>query len=477
MWGKVLKNKNFLFLINNNKNSNNINVNVNVMGIVESLYQLRRNYFTNELMYNYHRKYVIPKLSLVLNKNEYVVKYDDDYYKYVNQLYVILSKSYMLLYFRKMIYRRPWYKNDDDYNLHSEKNVGYLYGFNNDGLLFVNKVYPVVLFDYTIPQVVGYRGNIAIYTTNDDVIYRVLGYKYDVGDSSEVIVNEEGVYRVQGEILLNTLFVNGVEDYYRRVIDSLESQLRGYIHSVILDIISSVLINMRFNIGFSRTPGGLPEISLIDIRRRRDNTYSKLKYLAYELIDNLKTVMEIDSYKIRLNDNGDIDDIRIHSQYYGDLIIEFLLGRIRYGNVYGDVLIRLLINNDGLILNELKADLYNQLRKLQRSTFNHVIGNHKITITNALSSEITYTPPIRTQILSTTPIHLSDNYYYVDDKSEVIVTHNEHGITKIKFTKPTFISFGVTDIDRTQYGESNRILLDMLVKRWSYRPFKLVYQN
>jgi hypothetical protein len=385
----------------------------------------------------------------VLSKDEYVVKYDDDYYKYVNQLFVILSKSYMLLYFRKKIYRRPWYKNDDDYNLHSEKNVGYLYGFNNDGLLFVNKVYPVVLFDYTIPQVVGFKNNIAIYTTSDDAIYVVLGYKYDVGELSEIIVNEEGVYRVQGEILLNTLFVSSIEDYYRRVIDSLESQLRGYIHSVILDLIASILVNLRFNISFSRTPGGLPEISLIDIRRRRDNTYSKLKYLAYELVDNLKTVMEIDSYKIRLNDNGDIDDIKIHSRYYGDFIIEFLLGRIRYGHVYGDVLVRLLINNDGLIMEELKTDLYNQLKQLRKSTFEHVIGNHKITIENALSSEITYTPPIRTQILSTTPIHLSDNYYYVDRDSIVTITHNEHGITKVRFNKPSFISFGITDIDRS----------------------------
>jgi hypothetical protein len=428
-------------------------------------------------MYNYHRKYVITKLSLVLSKDEYVVKYDDDYYKYVNQLYVILSKSYMLLYFRKRIYRRPWYKNDDDYSLHSEKNIGYLYGFNNDGLLFVNKVYPVVLFDYTIPQVLGFKGNIAIYATSDDVIYVVLGYKYDVGDLSEIVIDGEGVYRVQGEILINTLFVNSVEDYYRRVIDSLESQLRGYIHSVILDIIASILVNMRFNIGFSRTPGGLPEIALVDIRRRRDNTYSKLKYLAYELIDNLKTVMEIDSYKIRLNDNGDIDNIEIHSRYYGDFIIEFLLGRIRYGNVYGDVLVRLLINNDGLIMEELKTDLYNQLRKLQKSRFNHVIGNHKITIENALSSEITYTPPIRTQILSTTPIHLSDNYYYVDRDSTVTITHNEHGMTRIRFSRPSFISFGITDIDKSQYGEFNRVLLDMLVRKWSYRSFKLVYPN
>jgi hypothetical protein len=106
-----------------------------------------------------------------------------------------------------------------------------------------------------------------------------------------------------------------------------------------------------------------------------------------------------------------------------------------------------------------------------------VIGNHKIVITNALSSEITYTPPVRTQILSTTPIRLSDNYYYVDDRSEVVITHNEHGITKIKFTKPTFISFSTTDILVKQNGEFNRVLLDMLVRKWSYRSFKLVYQN
>jgi hypothetical protein len=384
----------------------------------------------------------------------------------------------MLLDFKRKIYRKSWsIYNDDVWNEHSVRTTSYVYGFNNDGLLFVNRIDSRNIFDYATPQLIAFKDNITIYSVNDVVIHKILGYDYDVGELSEITVSDSGSYRVQGEIVLNVKVVNSIEDYYKRIINDLEDQLRGYVHIIILDVIMSILLSLRFNVSLHESETGQLGIALIDIRRRGDNIESKLRYIAYEILENLKTFMEIDSYRVDIDFSGNIRDIIIRSRYYGEFIINFVLSRIPFNSKYGDVYIRLILNRDGLIMEELKTDLYNQLRRLQKSRFNHVIGNHKIVITNALSSEITYTPPIRTQIISTTPIRLSSNYYYVDSESEITITHNEHGITKIKFTKPMFIMFTTTNIDLSYAGECNRVLLDILARKWSYRSFKLVYQN
>ena len=455
MWGKVLKNKNFLFLLEKHK------------CVLSNLLELRKEYFTNETHYEYFRRYVKPKLSMIVNKPTYTYNVKERWcrrtYEVKHSCSIYVSQSYLVIsFYRKLFTNRVG--NDKD--LVSENGYHYLLGFNSDGKLFINRIGNRP-FEYDLPIVVLVgNGSYDIASTKDGEIKILLGYDYDADGDGEVIIDKDGVYRVQGEIVISVHMFDSIEEYYKFIVNRVKSEITDLVESIITDRIASILIDMGFNISILR----IDRIAIQNVQRCEDTIYDKIKALSIALLEKIKKNFDVIDYNIVFENYSGNVCIDVNTEFYGDFSVCISYSGVpRFNtrfNMYGDIFINVFHPSGGILESKIVQDLYEQLKRVSRRDFKHVLGNHYIEVKNALSTNITYKPFITPLLIPFNEIRLDNNLYYVDDKSEILISHKEHGICKIKITKPSNISITTTLIHENYHGEINRVVLSNIYEKY-----------
>jgi hypothetical protein len=451
MWGKVLKNKNFLFLLENHK------------GVLSNLLELRKEYFTNETHYEYFRRYVKPKLSMVINKPTYSYKVKMYWrvrnYEVKHSCSIYVSQSYLVISFYRKLYR-VWDINDK--SLIRTIEYHYLLGFNSDGKLFVNRVGNRPLEnDLPIIVLVG-NGSYDVSSTKDEEIRRILGYNYDVDGNSEVVIDKDGIYRVQGEIVISVHMLDDIEEHYKWIIDRVKSEITDLVESIISDRIASILIDMGFNISVF----GIDRITIQNVQRCENTIEDKVKALSIALLEEIKKNFDVIDYSIEFKNYSDSVAIDVNTEFYGNFSVGISYSGVSRRDIYGDIFINVFHPPGGILENKIIEDLYDQLKKTSRRVFKHVLGNHYIEVKNALSTNITYKPPITPLLIPFNEIRLNNNLYYVDKDSEIIVSHKEHGICRVKITKPSNILITTTQIHENYQSEVNRVVLSNIYEKY-----------
>jgi hypothetical protein len=400
---------------------------------------------------------------MIVNKPTYTFKVRRyryyDVYEVRHDCSIRVSQSYIVITF----YRKTYNVYSDNYkSLVNSRVYYYLLGFNSDGKLFINKINSNPT-DYDLPKIVLIgNGSYDVSSTKDDEVRRVLGYNYDVDGDSEVVIDKDGIYRVQGEIVIPVHMIDSIEDYYKWIIERVKTQITDLVEALITDRISALLIDMGFNISVL----DIDRIAIVDVQRCEDTLSDKLKALSIKLLEEIKKNFDVTKYELRYDSYYDSVKISIDTELYGsfDITIDY---ESRLGfNRYGNIIISVFHPSSGILENKIIEDLYDQMGNVSRRDFKHVLGNHYIEVKNALSTNITYKPPITPLLVRFNEIRLDNNLYYVDGKSEILISHKEHGICKIKITKPSLILFTTTSIDSDYQGEVNRVVLSNIYEKY-----------
>lgn len=391
------------------------------------LKRLSRSEFSSKTHYLYYKQYVMPK---ILSKD------------YGHTIY--LAENYIVLKLRNIKYKTVY---------------TYLLGLDNSGKLFVNKL----AIDPNITSLVGYddKSDTYIYTTTDKDIYRLLGYNEQM-DGQEEITISDGTYRVQGEIMLSVTKINDNEDMYIILKDSMTFDITTYARLLLLDKINIALNNIGFNTEIEE--GRIePNIIITGAYRRDDkNVKDKLVKLAHKLIVELNKYIPVKLINIDVKNWGPYVAMYLSNDKFGEFRIEINVTLPPYGQKYGNARVRISITNNAPIITYLKNDLLNELKKLQKTEFEFALGNHLVKLKNVISSNITYTPPIKPLTIQTRVLSNGGTEYFVFNDSEIMLKHNEHGETRIKFNGIYIIRFMTTNINRDYNSEINRIVFNNL---------------
>jgi hypothetical protein len=382
--------------------------------------------------------------------NDYEVRHDCS---------IRVSQSYIVITF----YRKTYNVYSENYKrLASERVYHYLLGFSSDGKLFINKINNNPT-DYDLPKIVlAGNGSYDLATVRDSEIRRILGYDRDVDGDSEIIISDNGIYRVQGEIVISVQMLDSIEELYRWIIERVKTQITDLVEALITDRIASILIDMGFNISVLN----IDRIAIVNVQRCEDTLNDKLKALSIKLLEEIKKNFDVTKYELRYDSYYDNVKISIDTELYGSFDITINYESRLLFNRYGNIIINVFHTSSGILENKITEDLYDQLKKASRRDFKHVLGNHYIEVKNALSTNITYKPPITPLLVRFSEIRLDNNLYYVDKDSEVLISHKEHGICRIKITKPSLILFTTTAVHEDYQGEVNRVVLSNIYEKY-----------
>jgi hypothetical protein len=370
-----------------------------------------------------------------------------------------VSQSYIVITF----YRKTYNVYSENYkSLVNSRVYHYLLGFNSDGKLFINKINNNPT-DYDLPKIVLVgNGSYDLATTKDDEIIRILGYNYDVDSDSEIIISDDGIYRVQGEVVVSVRRLDNIEDYYKWIIERVKTQITDLVEALITDRIASILIDMGFNISVL----DIDRIAIVNTQRCENTLSDKLKALSIKLLEEIKKNFDVTKYELRYDSYYDNVKISIDTELYGNFDITINYESRLVFNRYGNIIINVFHPPGGILENKITEDLYDQLKKASRRDFKHVLGNHYIEVKNALSTNITYKPPITPLLVRFNEIRLDNNLYYVDKDSEILISHKEHGICRIKITEPSLILITTTAVHEDYQGEINRVVLSNIYEKY-----------
>jgi hypothetical protein len=138
---------------------------------------------------------------------------------------------------------------------------------------------------------------------------------------------------------------------------------------------------------------------------------------------------------------------------------------------YSDIIVSVLIDTLHdyeycIMCKEIENELIETLRNTPRQSLKMLLGNHLIELRNVYAGNIMFRPSRRLEIeLIRLPTYVCGvGHYYVDQESEIVVTHKEHGTTKIRFEKPFLINFGTTTVLHDYIEKANRIVLENIAK-------------
>jgi len=409
--------------------------------IVFLLRSIGRYEFDSESHYRYYRMYVTPKLSRI-GKEYYhlrrVVRVDLD---------VVLASNYVLLHFM---------------TVSGGLVVGnhyYLIGRTNSGKLFVNRVWiplEILRLDGHTSYTLG-DSRVEVYTTEDAEIRRALGYDHDYDHSEEVYISSEGRYRVQGEVVVSasntSLGISGPDSLKDFIIHGYRRAVRDYVSLLLLDRVASILFSLGFNPNHTRdrlvVEGALPMDEDLHVLARA---------LAGELRKACDVVTLTETYRTTY-------EIAVRCREYGVSKVMMRTGIRRWGTKHYPVEVAAEVVECGELCREIAEDLRRSLENLGRSDHTFALGDHYINVKNSVSVHVVYTPPVRPLYLEDRDLVLNTSLYYVDGASEVLIGHNEHGTTRVKFSGPFLISFTTTNTDRDYPREQNRVALQLLKRR------------
>jgi len=407
--------------------------------ILDLLKTLKREFFTNNIHYEYYKKYIIPKLTRV--KKTYTRRGKD----YTCTLAIHMSKNYIILSFIEL--------ELDTANPYSHHT--YLLGLNSDNKIFINRIplpIDIGILNYTDKL---YKDGIIVEQTGDAEIKTLLGYNVDIDldleKKEEITIDTNAhttnrvCYRVQGEIIMCVERLDNIKElihnnYETWELDTLEINM-------ILELAYYELVKLGFNVTIRRQTENIIDIILRGLGKKYDKCkeYSKIITKILERKINNSYICSCNYCSCNYELNAEV--AHIDSFEYYDLIIFVTSATIQS--------VRELIIND----------LHNQLINSKVEKEMIIIGNHTIELYNTIPLNFEYILPIelRLHVLPST-IRVTTNNYIVDSTSTIRLVHSEHGITTIKFNNNAIIEFTTTDIHNNYTSEINRIVMKNIIK-------------
>ena len=308
----------------------------------------------------------------------------------------------------------------------------YLYGVSDDGGVFVNSI-EGVLGGWKSHRVGGRIEQVMV--TSDAIVRGLLGYDREA-PGEEYTIREPGRYRVQGDLCVEvskldaTLFG-----------DDLLVELVAHQTSVLSDLVRRALADIGFTVEttfawrllilFEETPdvGGLVEL------------------IAQHLSD-LGVVRSVvaGAREARLKGAGDYSNC--------DLLVE----------VEGSV--ATIVPVCWREKNGLAWRLFEELRRsLKPRRFELAVGNHSITLENAVSGRIMYRPRVQPLAGGDRLVWAgSEGSYIVTPNTTVTITHREHGVKVLKFDGDYTVRFYTLRRSIKHWTERNTIILELATR-------------
>jgi hypothetical protein len=419
----------------------------------------RRTLFASPLHYEYFRKYVAPKVKLsakLQRRGTYVVRE----YVHENKLTIAVSDSYLVIrvWVETFRVRSGGMKEYWGSTTHS-----YVLGVDSNCKIFVNKIpeiraptaflgrRPTLLFD-----------RVSVYAVDDEDVEAGLGFRGSVDGLSKAVVVNEGEYRVQGEVVLDAFTC---DDYVESIARSFRDEVRRLVQLLLADRVFKILMDLSFSPRLTTSNNNI----VIEVPRcmtdgmRSDEALDKMG-------EAVRRALEDTGMKL-------LGVGRAVYEYESDLFGRFNLiyyTNLERGSRYWNACIEIdLPSSEGAtppIVEKIYDDLKAQLKALmaERRDFKFALGRHVIRVKRGLSCRVGYTPSEELQPLYLGNITLDNRWwraFYVDEKSEVEVYHEEHGEIKMRFARPFIISFRTTFIDDEYNDECNRIALALLMEK------------
>ncbi len=111
--------------------------------------------------------------------------------------------------------------------------------------------------------------------------------------------------------------------------------------------------------------------------------------------------------------------------------------------------------------------MYDDFVQLYRfRSFEFSVGNHHVRMENVLSSNIRYKPRWQPLLLGDLVVELTvgpgQGWYHVTPESTITITHEEHGITKLRFAREFRVRFRSLNLSTDHDHERNAIAFNLL---------------
>jgi hypothetical protein len=334
---------------------------------------------------------------------------------------------------------------------------------DGDTRLFVNKVDREPSGGELVTSFKRGERRISVYTASDEEVWVILGFRYNaVGE--EVVIGKPGRYRVQGDLVL---------EVDKQASFNLVNVLSNVQERFLVDLLLRVLIEMRVSaqVGLNNNiivPLKIPvkdlniNIKHVDtiinmaIEKVSTKLYDKLKELG--LAKELKLLLK---WKAIIDADGGYRNCEIHVFDGGSGHDYDALPHIRMNLV---ILPKCSANMAEDTLLRKMFDDFTQLYKSR--SFEFSIGNHHIRMEDVLSSNIRYKPRWQPLLLGDLVVELTvgpgQGWYHVTPDSTITITHDEHGITKLRFTKEFRVMFRVLNLSEAHVQERNAIAFNLV---------------
>jgi hypothetical protein len=462
---EAIKNRNFFPLFNYIDSEEKLHQFINELKSIPS------ECFTSYDHYVYYRRYVVPKVKLIGREYEWrsaISRYKR--YKIRHTAIIYFSDIYMILNFVTNVHYR--YKVDDSgsYRFLNDHSHVFIMGFDTNGKLFVNEI-PIHFFVFRAGMYRVFDGSgVEIRVVDRGEVIGRLGFDRDVADRELVEVSDVGVYRVQGEVLLNVIRgLGSVEEFYRSLLN--RSGIAAYVSTYLMNYVSLALIDMGFSVEPSRSIV-IRNVLPSSIIEKPDKIISVLKILGENIVEQLKKYIEV--YDVRYSYVKD-EYGRNFSVFYNvassvglfELHLEFVYAvPTPFTSPYSNIAIDVHVNfEDCEMCKEIESEFIDTLRSTPRQTIKMLIGNHLVELRNVYSGSIEFRPSRRLEVelVQLPPIINNIAAYYVDQESEIAVSHHEHGVTRIRFSMPFLVNFTTTSASEDYPEKLNRIVLHNIV--------------
>jgi len=410
---------------------------------LEELKNVSEVHFASRVHYEYYRRFIVPRLSFEMRRV-------DRNYVRTSRLEFYISQNYIFIHVEEV-------------NVEKSSRYAYFFliGFD-DNKLFVNELeLPLrpMKFRWGAQRFVA--EGVEVYEVEDEEMLKML--KIRGSSHGYAVIEEEGRYRVQGEVVVSVVDVEESFDEMLRRMTARE--VEEYIIMWVHERIALVLTDIGFNVELTPTRAlFLREAARgLGIRDKVAAARRLAKLLAEELVrGRLLGDVGVVDYKIEQASSERYDftvKLKMMTAKDGDVIIaiNLLKDSVTVQAGASDLL--------GKLYEELMNELIEQIRASKRD-FEFHIGNHKVILKNCLSPSIVLRPSSlrMLNLLSTSEIRIQVPGYIFDRDSEILLQHREHGTSVVKFAKPAIARIDVIEVSPDYLSNVNNIVFSMLAK-------------
>jgi hypothetical protein len=308
----------------------------------------------------------------------------------------------------------------------------YLYGVSDDGGVFVNGI-EGVLGGWKTYRVGGRVGQIM--ETSDAKVRRLLDYDREA-PGEEYTIREPGRYRVQGDLCVE---VNRLDS---TLFENLFMELVMHQTAVLSDIVARALTDTGFNVEVTFA------WRLLILFEEAPDVSGLAGLLAQHLSDLgvVGGVVAAGAREARLKGAGDYAncDLLVEAEGSAATIVP-VCWREKRGLAWR-------------MLEELR-------RSLKPRRFELAVGNHSITLENAVSGRIMYRPRVQPLASGDRLVWAgSEGSYMVTPDTVITITHREHGIKTLRFDGDYTIRFYTLRRSTKHWSERNTIILELAAR-------------